>query len=293
MANNKTNVQTLVKGRATVKKVVGKVHDQVLVGADELIENSVNTGLKYQKMAVKAIKKSEPLVDKQIDIVFDTMEALQDQVKVGTKRFSKLIGFGTTAKFAKQTVKETVAKVEENVETVIKTVEKYTGKNIPTVKEVKSVAAKAAKKAQKNTAKVANSISNTATKGAKPVARKTAKAAKASKAKLTKAVKATRKAAPTKVVAKKVVAKKVVAKKAGKKVVSVKTVSTKGAEKLTKIKGIGPAVEKHLTVNGITTFKKLAATSPTRLKTIMEGVGPRYAQFDPTPWINAAAKIAK
>ena len=75
-------------------------------------------------------------------------------------------------------------------------------------------------------------------------------------------------------------AKKAVAKTTTKRKVSRVT----GADKLTKIEGIGPKIEKLLKADGIDTFAKLAKASQKTLKGILEAAGPRFKMHTPKTW---------
>ncbi len=100
-------------------------HCKVVNFADELIEGTVATGTKYQKVAAKAIRKSEPLIEKQIDIVFDSLEMFTEQFQNNSKRLQKLLGItkavdNTTMKI-NQTVKMVSEKLEDGFEDASKT----------------------------------------------------------------------------------------------------------------------------------------------------------------------------
>lgn len=53
---------------------------------------------------------------------------------------------------------------------------------------------------------------------------------------------------------------------------------------LQKIEGIGPAIERLLNAEGIMTFAQLANTTPSRIKSILEDAGSRFAMHDPATW---------
>ena len=61
---------------------------------------------------------------------------------------------------------------------------------------------------------------------------------------------------------------------------------------LTRIEGIGPKMAQVLGQEGITTYAQLAATSPERLREILNGAGSRYRMIDPTTWPQQAALAA-
>ncbi len=57
----------------------------------------------------------------------------------------------------------------------------------------------------------------------------------------------------------------------------------------TRIKGIGPRIQDLLHDEGITTLEELAATTPARLRQILEAAGPGYAIHDPANWPHLAS----
>ena len=56
-----------------------------------------------------------------------------------------------------------------------------------------------------------------------------------------------------------------------------------GGDDLTKIEGIGPAIAKHLNEAGINSYSELAATTPERIREILDAQG-GYGAHDPTTW---------
>jgi len=66
----------------------------------------------------------------------------------------------------------------------------------------------------------------------------------------------------------------------------------KGADKLTKIEGIGPKIESLLKDAGITTFALLSEAEPDRIREILLAAGNRYKMHDPTTWPKQAAMAA-
>ncbi|MFK7809354.1 MAG: hypothetical protein AB8F74_16230 [Saprospiraceae bacterium] len=71
--------------------------------------------------------------------------------------------------------------------------------------------------------------------------------------------------------------------------------TTKKAKKdnLKKIEGIGPAIEKLLHADGITTFKKLSNTTAATIKKILTKAGPRFQMHDPKTWPKQSGMAAK
>ena len=62
---------------------------------------------------------------------------------------------------------------------------------------------------------------------------------------------------------------------------------------LKKIEGVGPAIEKLLNAEGITTFAVMAATAPERIKEILVAAGSRFGFHDPTTWPHQAGLAAE
>lgn len=61
---------------------------------------------------------------------------------------------------------------------------------------------------------------------------------------------------------------------------------------LKKIEGVGPAIEKLLNAEGITTFAVMSATAPERIKEILVAAGSRFGFHDPTTWPHQAGLAA-
>jgi len=317
MATKDSNISTMNKNKETIKKVSAKVHEELLNTSHLFIDETVATLSRMQRITGKVIKKSEPILEKQIEITFDAVEALKDQAGKGGKRALKLLGLTKqynkisntiaekinampTASEVIEDAKEFVGKAKSDVEEKIEEIKKIgkigeigeTGKIVKqtpgkasTVKTAKKVTAKAkaVKTAAKKTAKkvVTNAKVAVAKKVAvvaKPVAKKTAK----------KVVAKVAKKVETK-------AKVAVAKKATPiskaKVATAKATVTKS--ELTQIKGIGESLAGTMADNGIKTITELQNATPTALKVIAAKAGNRYKTFDTNNWITAAKAFAK
>lgn len=290
--------KTLKKSRTVVMDSVQSIHNQVLDTTEDLIEVSVITGEKYQKIAAKAIKKSEPLITKQVDIVFDTLEEMYDQYEYGTKRILNLLGIKDQVKIAKNVGKS-----------VVKAAQKRFGKNVvsfgktaqgaaeATIKVVTKKKAKAEKKAKATAKKLKNSDVVAST--TKAVKAKVAKASKKSKSAAKKAVKTTVKA--TKVVATKAPSTRgrksapATTKRATKVSKATKVVNPvlTVADDLKKITGVGPKMEGLFNQIGVYTYKDLAAYNKKSLTASVEAIYPSARMASASKWIQHAKRLAK
>lgn len=131
MATKTKSVKELQKRRTEVKKVVVNLHDNVLKNTEELVDVTIKTGAKWQKLMAKAVKNSEPLMNKQVDLVFDTIESLKSQFTQGRTRVSHLLG--TDTKEIKKVSKKVVKETRDNVKKVVrraKTVDQVANKTV-------------------------------------------------------------------------------------------------------------------------------------------------------------------
>ena len=74
----------------TLKDFSSKANQYATDTAEEWVDNAISNGQKWQSIAAKAINGSLDLAARQQAIVFDTLEALKDQVKTGAQRTKKL-----------------------------------------------------------------------------------------------------------------------------------------------------------------------------------------------------------
>lgn len=88
MATSVTNKAQKTTGE--LKERVVNINKKALTAADDLINGSIKTGEKWQKLYAKSLKKTQPLIEKQIDMAFDTAESLIDQYQAGTKRIRQI-----------------------------------------------------------------------------------------------------------------------------------------------------------------------------------------------------------
>ena len=128
---------------------VSKTHDKVIHITDDLVQGTSDALSKYQKIAEKAIKKSEPIMEKQLDLLFDSVEFTVEQFQSGSKRLQKLFGVEDQITNAKKRVNKLFNKVsdelEEKVEDTKAAVKKVTSSRKPVAKSTtKSTTAKKA-----------------------------------------------------------------------------------------------------------------------------------------------------
>tara|TARA_R110000737_G_C14593055_1_gene487880 strand:- start:1135 stop:2037 length:903 start_codon:yes stop_codon:yes gene_type:complete len=295
----------LVKNKKAIFKFGCAVHDELIGASNLLIDETVNTVSKSQKIAGKIIKNGEPIVAKQVEMTIETIAEVKNLAVKGGKRALKLIGmtkeFNSLTKTISKKVdamptaedlidnaKDYVANAKSDVE---KTITKATD-------SIKKVAATAEKTIEAKTAEITKSVKTSSAKKSPAKKPTTAKKTTAKKVSV-KAIKpATRKVA--KKIVKKVVAAKPVAKKVGAKTavtIATKTV-TKAAPKktvkaesntdLTNIKGIGPSLANIMSANGIRNIAELKVATPEALKMVANKAGNRYASFDTNLWIEGA-----
>lgn len=260
MATQTANIKKLRNGRKVVMTSVKNVHNNVIETAETLIEESVISGVKYQKMAVKAIKKTEPLIDKQVDIVFDTLENIYDQFEDGNKRFQKLLGITKTVKKVKSSIKKTIKATAENIENTTDKFKKTAEKVEDNFEIISKKFNKVADKVEDKIKEVANATTDKVV-AAKPIVKK--------------AKKITRK--PTTRV--KAIAKKVAS---NKKMPSIKA-----------IKGVGPKMEKVFKASGIASIQDLAKANVKEVKAILENAGPAFKNYNANEWIKSAKALLR
>ncbi len=166
MATKRANKTMMNKRRDQVMGTVKSVHSTVLELAEDLIEETVATGTKYQRVAASAIKKSEPIIEKQVDMIFDTLDITVSQIKDNNKRLLRLLA--VTKKVNKATnqigkiVKNVSEKVEEGIETAGKTIS-------TTIKQGERRADKAVQTAKAEASKATKTVRARATKATKTV----------------------------------------------------------------------------------------------------------------------------
>ena len=72
--------------------VAKKVNASLINASMAAISTTIDNGEKWQKLATKLIKKSEKVREQQINMIFDTAEAVKGQFITGTDRVKDLVG---------------------------------------------------------------------------------------------------------------------------------------------------------------------------------------------------------
>ena len=97
-----------------LKVKVINIHDEALQLSDNLVDASLTTGAKWQKLMAKAFNDGTVLLDKQQDLTLSVLEEVKGQYISGAKRFRKLFGLdmpkSRKKSKAKKAMKENVAK---------------------------------------------------------------------------------------------------------------------------------------------------------------------------------------
>jgi len=124
-----------------LKDRVVDINSKALIAADDIINGSIKTGEKWQKLYTKSLKKSQPIIEKQIDMVFDTAETIIEQYQSSAKRFRQIFNLEVTdtkkkatkvKSAAKKAVKKTTAKTTITAKKAVKQVKKTATKKVTT-----------------------------------------------------------------------------------------------------------------------------------------------------------------
>ena len=271
--------------------VAKKVNASLINASMAAINTTIDNGGKWQKLASKLIKKSEKVREQQINMIFDTAEAVKGQFVTGTDKMKDLVGYDAelvekaknmainhpVSKKVVEIVEDITEKVTENpmIQKAEKATEDLKNMGIAKYNELKGdVLEQASKIIDKGEAIIEDAKSTPKAKVTKKtVAKKTvAKKAKATKAKATKAV--TKKATATKTKATKVVSKAAPKKTVVKKSTTAKAKATKvvAKAKAPVAKKVTPVVKKVApvkkeTVAKVAEVKKVVAAKVAEVKT--------------------------
>ena len=238
--------------------VAKKVNASLINASMAAISTTVENGEKWQKLASKLIKKSEKVREQQINMIFDTAEAVKGQVMVGADRMKDLVGIddelvekakdmainNPVSRKVVGIVEDITEKVSENpmVQKAEKATEDIKNMGIAKYNELKGDVLEQASKIIDKGEAIIEDAKSTATK--KTVAKKTTTKKTVAKKAPKKAV--TKKTTATKAKATKTVAKAAPKKTVAKKTTTVKANATKTAKKVaTKATTAAKAVKKE------------------------------------------------
>lgn len=213
--------------------VVNKMNTELVNASIATINTVVDNGEKWQKLASKLIKKSEKIREQQINMIFDTAEAVKGQFVTGSDKMKDLVGFDAelvekakdmavnnpVSRKVVGIVEDITEKVSENpmVQKAEKVSEDIKSMGMAKFKELKGDVLEQASKIINKGEAIIEEAKETPKAKVKKVTKKAVATkktvAKKTTAKVTKATKVVAKAAPKKAAVKKVVAKKTTATK--------------------------------------------------------------------------------
>ncbi|MBQ0788396.1 MAG: hypothetical protein KBT69_12920 [Oceanihabitans sp.] len=208
--------------------VVNKMNTELVNASIATINTVVDNGEKWQKLASKLIKKSEKIREQQINMIFDTAEAVKGQFVTGSDKMKDLVGFDAelvekakdmavnnpVSRKVVGIVEDITEKVSENpmVQKAEKVSEDIKSMGMAKFKELKGDVLEQASKIINKGEAIIEEAKETPKAKVKKVTKKAVATkktvAKKTTAKVTKATKVVAKAAPKKAAVKKVVAKK-------------------------------------------------------------------------------------
>jgi predicted flap endonuclease-1-like 5' DNA nuclease len=253
-----------------IKKTTKKLNDEILSTSKDIVEGTLESTEQWQVILEKGLKGGTKLLNKQQDLMLDTLEGIKNQVEVDVDRYTKLLGLEKLAKRGNsiiKSVKNFAPKLTDRAEDVYKEAKEKTEDVLKTVKEKTEEATKA--------------ITDNASKFMGAAEDKTEKVAR-------KSVKAVKKTAKT--VTKKATKKVVPTVKASVEKIKDELPVKKTIVDLKIIDGIGPKMEEILNNAGIVTVAQIAEANYDDLKAILDAAGPRYNMFNPQLWIDQAKK---
>lgn len=151
-------IKDIKQGLNKAKEIVGKTNEELLKASEQMIDDTVKAAEKWQKLAMKALKDSEPIRANQQKMLFDAAAELKKQFEDGSARMKDIFG-----------AEETIEKAKEAGKSVKKAANKATTKAMskPAVQKAMVGAMKVQEEVKKQTSKAKKTISK-ATKVAEP-----------------------------------------------------------------------------------------------------------------------------
>ncbi|MEO0727234.1 MAG: hypothetical protein AAFZ63_21995 [Bacteroidota bacterium] len=96
MANKKIEKVTLQERVDSVKSSISEMHEEVLSTAHQMVDVSLESGAKWQKLMTKVLHQGTDLFEKQQDMTFNALEEVKSQFMTSNKRFKQLLGLNQT-----------------------------------------------------------------------------------------------------------------------------------------------------------------------------------------------------
>ena len=144
MASKTTEKVSLQQRVDSVKSGISELHEEVLTTAHKMVDISLESGTKWQKLMSKVLHKGTDLFEKQQDMTFNALEEVKSQYMTGNKRFKQLLGLDKTkAKKAAKLRKENgVRKMNVKVADLTKEVDAEVLSTQDNLKELKGIGPK-------------------------------------------------------------------------------------------------------------------------------------------------------
>lgn len=171
MATQASSIKKIENVRAQVLNTAKTAHNTIFNTANDLLDGTISNAEKMQKLAAKTIKNTEPLLEKQVDIMFDTVEEVYTQIDKSSVRFQKLLGItdqvSNLKKYIGKSVKMTASTLEENYEIVAKNAKSVVAKVENKLDDISATVKKSSEKADKKVTSATKDIKASATKTVK------------------------------------------------------------------------------------------------------------------------------
>ncbi|MEM9361194.1 MAG: hypothetical protein AAGA43_01110 [Bacteroidota bacterium] len=94
MKKNKSNKKSkgiISSAMAKTKDMALKANETALVKTEEVVTTSLEITAQWQAVADKALKGGLKLAAKQQDLIFDILNEVKGDLKIGRKKFNKLV----------------------------------------------------------------------------------------------------------------------------------------------------------------------------------------------------------
>ena len=168
-----TRKRTSKKSATVAQSTIVKLNVEALKTTEALIEGTIETSAKYQNLYAKSLKKSEPIIAKNINLAFNTAETVVEQYQKSSKRVLALFGWDVKeVKKATQKEISTARKATKPASNIMKKATETAKKALSSINtETKTATQPAAKKVSQPVAKtVTNKTKKTTTTATKKIA---------------------------------------------------------------------------------------------------------------------------